>query len=216
MKKKLSLILACIMVVGLLGGCGNSFDASAYLKALLDNSYKNDSTQVVAMKIATAEEAAEVYEQGIDAEMNAMLYSIGSISEEQEEQYRQAFADIYAGAKYTVGEAKKQDDGSYVVTVTYEQMNIFGPTLESYLEKVEVQKTEWENAEETPSYNEQMDWLIVTLKDCIVESLENVTYKEAQTTTVRIEIVDNVWTPNQSDIIGLEEVLFDINEVSGF
>ena len=54
-----------------------SYAASEYLKALLDNSYKNDSSQLVSMKIKTAEEAAEIYEEGLDA---AVVISLTSAS----------------------------------------------------------------------------------------------------------------------------------------
>lgn len=211
MKKKFSIILACIMLVGVLGGCGNSFDASAYLKALLDNSYKNDSSQLVSMKIATAEEAADLYEQGLDAEVNSMPSAAGSLSAEQIEEFRNLLADVLAGAKYTVGEAKKQDDGSYVVTVTYEQMNIFGPAMESYINAI---LTASANGMEFSSEAEQEEWLISTFKDCIEESLKNVTYDEAQTATVKISIQNNAWTPSTSDLMNLEEVLFDNDAVA--
>ena len=213
MKKKFSIILACIMLVGVLGGCGNSFDASAYLKALLDNSYKNDSSQIVSMKIATAEEAAELYEQGLDAEVDSMASAVGSHSSEQEEAYKKLFADVLAGAKYTVGEAKKQDDGSFVVTVTYEQMNVFKPAMEAYMEAVYAQSEIW-MTEGLPSDAEMTDWLATALKDCIQDSLKSVTYDEPQTATVKISLKDNVWTPSSSDLMNLEEVFFDLDDAS--
>ena len=46
--KKCVAVLA--MAVVTLTGCA-SFDASAYLKAILDNSYKNDSTAFVEQKV---------------------------------------------------------------------------------------------------------------------------------------------------------------------
>lgn len=55
--KRIALALVCVLMVGILGGCGSKFDAQAYLNALLDASYKNDSTAFVEMKIGTAEEA---------------------------------------------------------------------------------------------------------------------------------------------------------------
>ena len=67
--KKCVAVLA--MAVVTLTGCA-SFDASAYLKAILDNSYKNDSTAFVEQKVGTKEEAAELYQQGIDANMNQL------------------------------------------------------------------------------------------------------------------------------------------------
>lgn len=211
--KKLVVMLVCVMAIGLLGGCGKSFDATGYTKALLDNSYKNDSTAFVDMKIGTAEEAADLYEQGLDKEVEAMLAS-EEITEEQAEQFREVIADILAGAKYTVGEAEKQDDGSYVVTITYEQMNVFAPAMEAYVTKVTEMATEWYAAEEVPSEEEMYDQIILALKDCLVDTLANVTYDEPATATLRIELIDKVYTPNESDLVNLESVFFDIDEMN--
>ena len=40
--KKIAVLLILVLSTGLIGGCGQQFDAAAYVKALLDNSYKND------------------------------------------------------------------------------------------------------------------------------------------------------------------------------
>lgn len=215
--KKLSLLLAGALTVGLLGGCGNSFDAAAYAKALLDNSYKNDSTQFVSMKIGTAEEAADLYEQGLDANVDAMVASAGgSISQDQAESFRQVFADIYGGAKYTVGEAEKQDDGSFVVTITYEQMNVFEPAMTAYMDEINNMVEEWTAAMtaggEMPSEEEMNEQIISKYRDCFVDALANVTYDEPATATLRIELVDNVWTPNEDDVVNLETVFFDMED----
>lgn len=215
--KKFAVLLAGIMTVGLLGGCGNKFDAAGYTKALLDNSYKNDSKAFVDMKIGTKEEAAELYEQGLDTEMAAMVDS-GEITDEQAAEFRQVIADVLAGAKYTVGEAEKQDDDSYVVTIEYEQMNVFQPAMEAYMTKVTEMATEWQEAamagEEVPSEDEMYNEIILALKDCMVEALASATYDEAATTTIRIELIDNVYTPNEADLTNLETVLFDIEEMN--
>ena len=125
--KRVGLILACICMIGSLNGCAK-FDASAYVKAILDNSYLNDSTEFVEQKIGTAEEAAELYKQGIDAEMDAMLASV-TLSDEVQEAYREFYENMFQKVKYTVGEATKIDKNTIAVTVTYENMNIF--TLKS-------------------------------------------------------------------------------------
>lgn len=217
--KKLSIIAAVALTVGLLGGCGSKMDAAAYTKALLDNSYKNDSTDFVALKIGTAEEAADLYEQGLDAETDAMLAQSGNaISDEQAAEFRSVFADILAGAKYTVGEAEKQDDNSYVVTITYEQMQIFGPVMKEYIPEVEDMGNTWAEAyaagEEIPSDEEMVAAIIDLMKDLFVEKLQTVTYADPQTTTIRIELKDNVYGPNQTDLMNLEASLFDVEAMN--
>ena len=209
--RKVALVLASVMMMGLLSGCG-SFDASAYLAALLDNSYKNDSTAIVEQKIATAEEAAALYEEGLDAKIDVFVSSFG-ISEEQAESLRASIADMLSKVKYTVGEAEKQDDDSYVVTVTYEQMNVFAPLLENYMATVEEMVNAWTEAalagEATPSEYEMMDEVLTAFGTTLDEVLANVTSAEPQTMTVRIELVDGMYTPNETDLYNLENVLFD-------
>lgn len=211
--KKFAVIMSCITMAGLLAGCAK-FDASAYLQALLDNSYKNDSTAIVDLGIASAEEAAAIYEQGLDAEMASMTATAG-IPEDQLDDLRGVMADMLAGAKYTVGEAVAQDDGSYVVTVTYEKMNVFGPTIENYMAEAEALATEWTEAalagEEVASEEELTAEIISLFGTVLADSVANATYEEAQTTTVRIEIVDKTYQPNQDDLMNLEMLLFDID-----
>lgn len=214
--KKLSAVLACALTVGLLGGCGNSFDAAAYTKALLDNSYKNDSKQFVEMKIGTAEEAEEIYNQGLDAEMAEIGAYSGDISDEKMEEFRSVFASVLAGADYTVGDAEKQSDGSFIVTITYQQMNIYGPAMTSYIQvisdkAVEVQEA-YANGEEVPSDAEMSEFVVMALKDSIAETMNSVTYDDPETTTIRIELNDNVYSPNESDVAKLTSLLFDIDE----
>jgi len=211
MMKKIALIMSCVMMTGMLAGCAK-FDASAYLVALLDNSYKNDSTALVELGIGTEEEAAAIYEQGLDTEMQALTSTAG-ISADQVEGLRDVIADMLAGAKYTVGEAEAQDDGSYVVTVTYEQMKVFGPTIDNYMAETEALVAEWTEAalagEEVASEDELMAEVIGLFETVLADAVANATYDAPQTTTVRIEKVDNAYQPNTEDLTNLEYLLFD-------
>lgn len=214
--KKLSMILACVMLAAFLGGCGASFDAAGYISAILDNSYKNDSSKFVSMKIGTAEEAAKTYEEGLSSEVDTLIEisGAGPASDEQRAQVETIMKDIYAKAKYTVDGAEKQDDGSYVVTVSYEQLNVFGPAIEAYLADVESLEEELLNATEMPSEDELMERLLTSYIDSFNNALANVTYDAPATTTIRVEVKDQMWQPNSSDVVELETNLFDVMELS--
>lgn len=211
--KKVAVMLVAVLALGLFGGCGISFDASAYIKALLDNSYKNDSAEFVAQKVGSAEEASTLYEQGIESELTALLAG-NTVSDELKDEYRQVLKDIFKAVKYTVGDAEKQDDGSYIVTVNYEQMQIFGAAMDSYMTKVEDMTNEWTQAEEIPSDEEMYEQIYATLKDCLKDALSNATYADEASATIRVEIVDNTYTPNADDIANLESVMFDLDAVN--
>ena len=208
--RRIALLLACVLVVGVLGGCGNKFDARAYLQAMLDLSYKNDTTEFMDLKLGTAEEAAKVYESGVDTAMTKFLEGV-TVSDELEAEFRQLVQDMYGNAKYTVDSAEKQDD-EWVVTITDEKMMIFEAMLANYETAVTNLYTEWSGvADEAqlPTEEEMTDALLVALKDSMRDAIANAEYAEPATTTVKIELIDDVWTPNSKDIENLEMLLFD-------
>lgn len=206
--KKIAIMLACVLTVGLLGGCGNNFDAAAYTQAILDNSYKNDSSQLVSQKVGTAEEAEELYNQGVDLQVDALLLGTNP-TDAQKEEYRQIVKDILKAAKYTVGEAEKQEDNSYVVTITYEKMNIFSPAMEDFYARSEDQNEVWMESEEAITQDEIFAWSLETMKESLKSALANVTYEAPEEMTVRVELNDRTYSPNTSDIEKLSNALFD-------
>lgn len=211
--KKLSILLAGTLIVGMLSGCGNSFDTAEYIRAVLDNTYKNDSSEFVSMKVGTAEEASDLYQQGLK-EHTDELVSVSEVTatDQQYEKLKNIVADIYAATKYTVDGAEKQGDGSYVVTITYEQINIYAPAIEAYIAEVESIILDYESADETPSNDEMREQLMDAYIDCFTNTLANVTYDEAATTTIRVELVNQVWTPNTTDVVNFQTSLFDIED----
>ena len=68
----------------------------------------------------------------------------------------------------------------------------------------------------TPSEDEMMDAIIMELATCLEESLATATYDEPATTTIRIELNDRVYAPNQDDLANLEMVLFDLDAMEEF
>ncbi len=49
----------------------------------------------------------------------------------------------------------------------------------------------------------------MTVITCMDESLALATYDEPATTTVRVELKNNVYYPNEEDLLNLEMILFD-------
>ena len=47
------------------------------------------------------------------------------------------------------------------------------------------------------------------LRDALQESVSQAQYEEPQTLSIRIELIENVYTPNSEDVIALEKALFD-------
>lgn len=207
--RKIVLMLLCVLTVGLMGGCTSGTDVQSYLQALLDASYKNDSKIFVEIKLGTAEEAQSLYDEGIDTGVSAFCSRLG-VSDEYKEEFRQIYMDMLGKVRYTIENAEKQSDGSYVVTVSYEKMNIFKPALELYQSDVAAMANEWSaSAGDTPSEEEMMKEVVLAFKKSMETVLADVQYNEADTMTVRIELVNNVYTPNTEDVVKLEKALFD-------
>jgi hypothetical protein len=206
--RKLLIVAACIAVMGILGGCTSNKDISNYLEALLDTSYKNDIDEFVDIKLGTEEEARALYNQGIDEGVAAFCESL-SVPEELKEEFKDLYMDMLKLVKYDVGNSVKQSDGSYNVTVTYEKMNIFKPAVEIYEESVAAIVDGWANSDEDIEAEEKQRQVILEFKNSMETAMSQVTYDEPKDMTVRIELVDNKYTPNMSDIQELEKALMD-------
>lgn len=214
--KKISLLLVAVLTATVLGGCG-SFDAGGYIKALLDNSYKNDSTAFVEQKVGTEEQAKELYDLGIETEMKSLISGV-NISDGLRDEFKTVLQDVYKSVKYSVGEVEKQDDGSYVVEVKYQKMKVFAAAMQAFQEGQQAYTDELseliQNDGEYPSEDEINEKVYTILKDSIKNSLAQAEYESEASTTVRVELQDKVYSPNQDDVEALEYALFDLEEAS--
>lgn len=212
MMKKVSVLITGILLLGTLAACAK-FEASPYVKAILDNSYYNDPSGIVEQGIGTEEDAAAIYEQGIQAQLDAMLTDT-TISDELYEEYRQFYKDLYSSVKYTVGEATEVDENTIEVAVTYQKMNLFVNAMSAYEGMITELVTTWTETAlsggEVPSDEQMNEELFATLKSCMIDALANATYSEDASLTIRVELKDDVWTPNQEDLMNLEYSLFDL------
>ena len=217
MKRRLRIftVLALLLTALLtLCGCRQEFDASSYLKAILDNSYKHDPTAFLDQEIGTEEQAEELFQQGIDNNMEAMTASM-SVPEEQKGDFRTLFEAIYGKADYTVGEAEKQEDDSYVVTVTYRPMELFSQVETQLMDEVnnltESYMEQAMNGGEVPDEETLTLKILQLYKDLTNTQLENLTYGEEQTCQIRIELNDKVYTPNTDDLMTLENGILGVS-----
>lgn len=203
------ILLACILAMGVLGGCSSDTSVKTYLKALLDTSYKNDSTEFVKMKLGTAEDAQALYEKGIDTGVSVFCSRIGA-SDDYKEEFRGTYMNLLSKVRYTVGEASKQSDGSYIVAVSYEKMNVFQPALELHQQNAAAMTEEWAKAPgDAPAKEDMVKEVILEFKNSMETVLADVQYSEPASMNIRIELKDNVYTPNADDIAELERALFD-------
>ncbi|MDE7477970.1 MAG: hypothetical protein K2M91_08470 [Lachnospiraceae bacterium] len=211
MKKSFKIVIFMLinmLMMGVIIGCTTDTAVKTYLKALLDASYKNDATAFVDMKLGTEQDAQALYEQGIDTGVGVFCSRLG-IADEYKEEFRHIYMYMLGKVQYTVDDAKKQSDGSYIVTVSYEKMNVFKPALELHQKNLAAMADEWKEASDVPSEEEMMEAVYLEFKNSMETVLADVQYDEAVSMTVRIELIDNLYTPNSNDIAELEKALFD-------
>lgn len=215
MISKLAMFFVGVLMITSFTGC-SKFDASGYVKAVLDNAYLNDATELVVMGLSTEEEAMAIYNQRIESLMN-VTFSTVTISEELKAEYTQFYKDLYGSVKYTVGDAVEVDDETFEVTVTCEKANIFADAVASYEERLTELVAAWTEAalagEEVPSDEEKFEQFFVVYKDCLVAELADVVYDAPVEVVIRVESMDGMWTANQEDMLNLEYTLIDFKEM---
>lgn len=190
------------------------FDASKYLQALLDLSYKNDSTLFIQVTDYSANEAAIIYELGMASEVRDFELVLGSnISDELLVDYKTLIKEMFSKVRYTVGDAKRQEDGSYIVKVTYEQMKVFEPMLEAVADKLAV----WvDNPALIPDSDEEITkQLLIVERDCLYKALSDLEYKEAEEMTITLIPDGESYIVDPDDSAMLGRNLFDSESIFG-
>lgn len=128
MKRIICTLLCALMLVCTLTGCFATFDAQAYVQGNLDVIYLNKiSDEYLKTVTNSKEDLEEIYESGIavEAEYFASYFAIDldKAPEDTLDKIESLYKEIYACAKYEVGEASKADD-EYLVNVTVYPVDI--------------------------------------------------------------------------------------------
>lgn len=220
--KRAALVFISVMLVGILGGCGKSVNAGGCLEARLDNLLKGDTKTVVELNLTLSEStAADAYDEGINAELDA-LFSSFDVSKELKNDFREIFQNIYANTKYEAGDFTEQEDGSCVVTVTYEQLQVFGPAMEEAEKAYEEMYQGWkDDPSSAPQSDAEMaEQFFILLRGSVKNALVNVKYAEpAKTTITMMKVADQCYVPQRQDLEDLKSKLFDqldVSKVPGF
>lgn len=210
--KKLSILFVmCLAVSFVLTGCTPKFDASGYIKSCLDANTKGEFEAYAEITGATVEEVESLYNQAIEAEMASIA---PYVNDEQKDNFRQLFIDMYKSFKYEVGEATLNDDKSYTVPVTTYKLMIFDGILaegETYL-------TDFAQAEidagRTPTQEQLEEEAMNFMYDAMKKNLDALTYAEPVTTDIIISPTKNgsqiVYSADPSALQGLIESLVDL------
>ena len=206
MKKRISLMIAMAVCFSmLLGGCGKKLtteNAPDYVKSALDACYKAEFDTYMEFTKSTREEAEELYQTGLDTNMEASGIVASSVGSDLQDQYRQLFADILSISKYEVGEAKEDGDG-FTVEVTVEPFLMFND-LEQELPPF----LETENAQTMT--DEELEQLVYQkMYELMSSKLEAPEYGEPQTVMVHIQPdSDGIQTIDEDDLAALDAAMY--------
>lgn len=186
MKFMAAVILAGVSMM--LGGCSR-FDAGVYTKAVLDVSYKNQTESYIELTETTKAEAEKIFQSRLDVTMEE--FKSEQLSEELENNYRNLFEAVMKQVKYTVGEAVKEEDGSYTVNISVEPVTLFDDTYQTFQEKAEeyaAQVTDSVmNGAEMPTDEEIQEQVYKLYYDILKAGMDaGVKYAEAENITLHI------------------------------
>lgn len=189
------LLVLSVVTLLMLTACGK-FDAGAYVKALMDNSFKNDSSGFVKEGLGTKKEAEKLYKEGIEEITGALIENL-DLSPGLEKKYYNMFTDMYKTTNYTVGEAIEQEDGSYTVALKYRQLQIMQPALTLAMDKAAL------------SGVTETEEIYTLLLDCLKDELRNCSYGEEKEALIRVELQKDEYTVNEEDLQNIENYLID-------
>lgn len=209
MKKVTTFMIMIFATACLLTGCGN-FDASGYIKACLD---ANTHGEFAAYAEITQSEEADIEKQFTDLmEQEISFLDSYNATEEQKDQYRELFTNIYKNFKYEVGEAVANDDDTYTVPVTTYKLTVFGNILadsETYITDYVKEQTEaGADITEDDLYPVIIDYMYSYLSD----NYQKLEYAEAVTVDVTVAPTDSskkVYSLDTAELQSLLESMID-------
>ena len=208
-KRNVSLAMVVVMALTMLAGCGmKPDDAKAYVQATLDAGYKADFDEYAKITDSTKEDAQKLFDNNIDTVTNSLGFGALGATEETTEKYRELLKEIFAKAKYTVGDVKEKDGGLEVV-VNAEPMQIFSGVQDELVTKLQEKVAK----SGQPKEEEINQLAIDMLYDLLTEKLASVTYGEPQSVTVHVtKDSNNVWNITESDLQAVDAALFTISQ----
>ena len=112
-------LLLCLVMTGLLSGCGSKFDARGYTKALLDLNFQGESAGALEyVDGVTKEDLMQQYQAFIDQFVETNIASGLELPETKRQNFAQLVSTILTTMRYDVKEAKESGKREYEVPVS--------------------------------------------------------------------------------------------------
>lgn len=206
--KKLIGLVLCLTFVGSLTGCGNSSSHyKSYVKSLITANYLGVPGEYVKLTGASEEEVEAVYLQNV-TRLADNLSSYYGLDISRDPELGPAMVDlskkIYGKAKFTVGDAYK-DNNIYYVDVKIQPIDILNQTNADVLEYVEkfnaaVEKGDYNNYTKEEYEYEFAGGIIGILASAV----DNISYGPEQTVKVRIITSEDTYYIGNEDFRNID------------
>lgn len=206
MKTKLTKITSLLVVFTFclsLAGCSLGFDASNYVKSILDTYTTGDCAEYVKITKCSEEDAKKLHDDIIKSDLDS-LASI-NITDEQKDKFEKLLEDAYSKFDYTVGEATKNEDGSYTVPVESKKLILFGDIVNSSSDFV----TNYLKDNPSSTKDEIMTAYIDFVYDELSKNLEAGQYTDNEVINITVSADNNVYTVSSDDMQKLITSMID-------
>ena len=219
MTKKRIILIAAVIVVLVAGAAAgaylymNRFDAGEYVRAVLDVSYKNKTDKYVEITGVPEEEAAQIFEDNLNATMKG--FETSSMPEELLPQYRELFSELAKRVSYTVGQPVKKEAGVYEVTVKVKPVTLFPDTYGTFQEKAQEYADQVTNSvmngAEMPGEEEMQNQIYQIYYDVLKSHVDSgMLYGEAEDVVLRFKKEGSrEFTIDQDDMDKLDSMLIE-------
>ena len=215
-KKKQYWIVALVVALIAAIGAGyyvymNRFNASEYVKAVLDVSYKNKTEEYIALTDTPKKEAEQIFEKNLDVTMEE--FDSLNLPDELSAKYRELFGNIAGKVSYTVGQAQKDKEGNYTVEVMVKPITLFEDTYATFQQKAKEYAEQVSNdvmaGAEMPSDEQMQNDVYQIYYDVLMEEWnQGLQYGEAVNVTLHVvKAEDGEYKIKDEDMKALDAAL---------
>lgn len=138
-KKKILLPAAIILIIAVFAASGfwyiNRFDASDYVQAVLDVSYKKNTDMYTKITGMSEEEAKKIFDENLDKTMEE--FRSLEMPDALVPLFEEMFEELAMRVSYTVGETEINEQGEYIVPVNIKPVTLFSDTYETFRSRAE-------------------------------------------------------------------------------
>lgn len=211
--KIIAIVLAAVLCMGLLSGCG-SFSAADLVKNNLDLVYLNQYTDDYLEKVGLdKEQAQQQYEDGLDVEVeyfaNYFTIELDVCGDEVRQQIADLYRQIYNHSKYEVGAESRSGD-TYLVQLTVYPIDIFQKVVD---EDSEAFQADMQTRADSGEFDNMTDdeyevvWAQAII-DLVAARIDSIGYLDPQTISVQVvKDENNVYSIDDSDFSRIDSLI---------